>query len=386
MAYTPSNPNGQATMANSSPVVIASDQSAIKSQIVDASGNVIDAVSGGGYDNLLVALGATNFIVSTVNSTSAQLNAGATFTGTVESVFNQQSYSILIVSDQNGTLTIKQYINSGGTQLVNSLSFTITANTPFSRSGVLNGNYVNITFQNTGASATTTLKIDTAYGTIPSATQLNNSPISIAEINGATAQTGSGTSAGALVTTNVTPLFRGRSGTFRTLGRAGTAGQKIAAIHNAAGSSVEVRVKRITVDKWCTVVKAVTVAPSIVRIWKFTAVPTNGTNMTKNKIGGSTTSNASVTLWNDSSADGTGSATTLTVTLPAGTIVDQLVCPRVITAVGEIDTNPMIFEYPDGIQLDALEGICVFLDYTAATQNPTTDMWVASIEWEEITV
>jgi hypothetical protein len=353
---------------------------------VDASGNIIDAISGGGVDNLLVAQGATNFIISTVNSTSAQLTAGSTFTGTVESVFNQQSYSILIVSDRNGTLTIKQYIDSGGTQLINSLTFTVTASTPFSRSGVLNGNYCNITFQNTGAGSTTTLKIDTAYGTIPSATQLNNMPVSIAEINGATAQTGSGTSAGALVTTDVTPLFRGRSGTFRTLGRAGTAGQKIAAIHNATGSAIEVKVKKIVVDMWCTVVKAVTVAPPIVRIWKFTAVPTNGTVLTKSKIGGSTTSNASATVWGDASADGTGSATTLTVTLPAGTIVDQLVCPRVITAVGEIDTNPMKFEYPDGIQLDALEGLCVFLDYTLATQNPVTDMWVVSIEWEEITI
>jgi hypothetical protein len=180
-------------------------------------------------------------------------------------------------------------------------------------------------------------------------------------------------------------LFRGRAGSFRTLGRAGTAGQKILAIHNATGSSITVQVNKIVVDMWCTVVKAVTVAPPIVRIRKFTAVPTNGNTITKNKIGGTTTSSASCTVWNDSSADGTGSATTLTVTLPGGTIVDQLVCPRVITAVGEIDTNPMKFEYSSGIQLAALEGICVFLDYTVATQNPITDMWVASVEWEEFT-
>ena len=180
-------------------------------------------------------------------------------------------------------------------------------------------------------------------------------------------------------------IFRGRSATFRTLGRAGTAGQKIAAIHNATGSSVTVNVKKIMVDMWATVVKAITVPPPIIRIWKFTAVPTNGTAMTKNKIGGTGASSASVTLWNDSTADGSGSATTLTVTLPAGTIVDQLVPPRIITAVGEVDTNPLIFEYPAGIQLAALEGICVFVDYTGATSNPTTDMWFSSIEWEEWT-
>jgi len=180
-----------------------------------------------------------------------------------------------------------------------------------------------------------------------------------------------------------TPLFKGSTASFRTLGRAGTAGQKIAAIHNATGSAIKVKIKRIRVDMWQTVVKAVTVAPPIVRIWKFTAVPTNGTVLTKNKIGGSTTSNASCTLWGDASADGVGSATTLTVTLPTGTIIDQHVGPRLITAVGEVGVFEMEFEYPDGIQLEALEGICVFLDYTLATQNPVTDMWVTSIEWEE---
>lgn len=184
---------------------------------------------------------------------------------------------------------------------------------------------------------------------------------------------------------NIKVLFRGRSSTFRTPGRAGTAGQKILAVHNATGSSITVKINKVVVDMWPTVVKAVTVAPPIIRIWKFTAVPTNGTALTKNKIGGTTTSNASCTVWGDASADGTGSATTLTVTLPAGTILDQLVCPRVITAVGEVDTNPMKFEYDAGIQLGALEGVCVFLDYTLATQNPTTDMWVASVEFEEFT-
>jgi hypothetical protein len=63
MSYNPQNPNGQATSANSAPVVIASDQSAVpvtvsagatsanqtnatqKTQIVDGSGNVISSAS-----------------------------------------------------------------------------------------------------------------------------------------------------------------------------------------------------------------------------------------------------------------------------------------------------------------------------------------------------
>jgi len=61
MSYTPKNPNGQATMANSEPVVIASDQSAVpvtstaltdntqKTQIVDAGGEQA-TVTGGKLD------------------------------------------------------------------------------------------------------------------------------------------------------------------------------------------------------------------------------------------------------------------------------------------------------------------------------------------------
>ena len=49
MSYSPNNPNGQATMANSSPVAIASNQSAIPMTLADgadgATGSKADAVA-----------------------------------------------------------------------------------------------------------------------------------------------------------------------------------------------------------------------------------------------------------------------------------------------------------------------------------------------------
>ena len=39
----------------------------------------------------------------------------------------------------------------------------------------------------------------------------------------------------------------------------------------------------------------------------------------------------------------------------------------------------------DVITLNALEGLCVFLDYATATFNPTTDIWTVSCAWEEYT-
>jgi hypothetical protein len=181
--------------------------------------------------------------------------------------------------------------------------------------------------------------------------------------------------------------YSGRALTYRTPGRAGTAGQKILAIHNATGSPVKVRVNSISVDIVQTVVKAVTVLPPIIRAWKFTAVPTNGTGLTKVPTNSIYSSSSSVTIWGDASADGTSSGTALTATLPANTYYAQEYAPRLITAVGYemFDRTTFLDNEGEFLELNALEGICVFADYVLATQNPVTDMWLAQAEWEEFT-
>jgi len=97
--------------------------------------------------------------------------------------------------------------------------------------------------------------------------------------------------------------------------------QKIFAIHNATGSGVLIDVDKIACDVMQTAAKVV--EPAKLRLWKFTAVPTNGTAGTKVPEDSNLTSAATVTVWQDSSADGTGSATTLTVTLPAATVLSE---------------------------------------------------------------
>jgi hypothetical protein len=176
--------------------------------------------------------------------------------------------------------------------------------------------------------------------------------------------------------------------TFRIPGRAGTAGQKIAAIHNATGSAVKVRLTTVAVDLAATVVKAVTVLPPIIRIWKFTAIPTNGTAGTKVPQDSALTTNSSVTVWQDASADGTSSASALTITLPANTVYGEEFAPRLITAAGYemFDRTVFLDGEEEFVTLNALEGVAVFLDYTASTQNPVTDMWIVVMGWEEYTV
>ena len=182
------------------------------------------------------------------------------------------------------------------------------------------------------------------------------------------------------------PLFRGRVGSFRTPGRAGTTGQKLMSLFNATGSTTKVNVSFCAVDLVQTVIKAVTVLPPVIRLYKVTVLPTLGTALTKVQVGGSgSSSSANVTVLGDASADGTSSATALTATLPAGAIVTQEYAPRMITAAGyEMADRIEFFSAAGaGVDLAAGTGLVLTLDYTLATQNPTTDMWISLMEWSE---
>lgn len=192
--------------------------------------------------------------------------------------------------------------------------------------------------------------------------------------------------------------FRGRASTFRTPGRAVTTGQKLFAIHNAAGSPVVVDVHHIMIDVMQTVAKLITVPPPVIRIYKFTVVPSAGTALTKVAEDSSLTSKTQVTVWGDASADGTASTTTLAVTGVANGqqtgMLTQMFAPRIAAhaAPTASSINPFVelmdrATFFDGeteiISLQAAEGVAIHLDFTLATQNPATDMWTATLRWEE---
>ncbi len=182
--------------------------------------------------------------------------------------------------------------------------------------------------------------------------------------------------------------FKGRAASFRIPGRAGTTGQKLLALHNATGSTVLVDIHKITVDLVQTVIKAVTVLPPVIRMHRFTAVPTGGTALPKVASDTALSSSASLTAWQDASADGTSSGTALAVVIPASNIITSEYAPRLITAAGYEMADRM--EYFSGeeevITLRALQGIVVELAYTLATQNPITDMWIVGARWDEYTL
>ena len=211
----------------------------------------------------------------------------------------------------------------------------------------------------------------TALATVPTGTVFSTAPGDGGLVQGVQVMDSSGVT------------YKGRACTFRIPGRAGTAGQNLFSLHNATGSTKIVTVNRIAVDMVQTVVKAVTVLPPMIRLYRVTVLPTNGTAATKVPRDTSLTSNASVTILEDASADGTSSGTALTATIPAGMVISQEFAPRMITAAGYEMFDRAEWLSDTGITLRALEGVVLRLDYVLATQNPITDMWLITCEWDE---
>jgi len=59
-----------------------------------------------------ISLAASTFVFSTVNTSVAQLAAGASFTGTIEAIPNQPAVSVLLASDQPIILFVEQFIDA----------------------------------------------------------------------------------------------------------------------------------------------------------------------------------------------------------------------------------------------------------------------------------
>lgn len=107
---------------------------------------------------------ATVFLFSTNNSSVDQLTSGQTFTGAIETALDQPAISLLLTSDQDITLTVRQFIDLAGNRKAPDIIFNIKAGDGFSRSFPLNGNYVQVLAKNNGTSTTTTFNVNTAYG------------------------------------------------------------------------------------------------------------------------------------------------------------------------------------------------------------------------------
>lgn len=111
-----------------------------------------------------VQITALTYPSSTANNSTAQLTAGASFTGGIETVLSLQAAQIMVTCDQPYSVFIDQYIDLAGTARVATYTFTRLAGVPLNENVTLPGNYMRVRVQNTGAVTTTTFRVDTTFG------------------------------------------------------------------------------------------------------------------------------------------------------------------------------------------------------------------------------
>lgn len=170
-----------------------------KTQSVDGAGNVVGSLDCTGIRGHAVAQAGTHYAACPGSTTTAQLAAGATFTGTVEYIMNQQAISVIGVSDQPLTVTVRQFIDAAGTQQISSTSFSVAASAGFARVIPGAGNYMRITVRNDGVATTTTLAVDTVAGTLQSQTQTGDMPVRVVDQIAAISIAANATSSGSIL-------------------------------------------------------------------------------------------------------------------------------------------------------------------------------------------
>lgn len=203
---TLANLNGKVTAVNTGAVVLAAG-SAIAGRVgIDqttpgTTNLVAPAGASGSVASLTnpvpTTMAALYYPSSTGNNTTAQLGAGATFTGTIESIVNQQAAQVTVICDQAYTVIIDQFQDAGGTRKTTvdaAYTFTRSAGVPLAENITLVGNFFRVRVTNNGGSTTTTLSVDVTFGIMPThpyaLSNLGNQKSSIAEINGTAIVTG----------------------------------------------------------------------------------------------------------------------------------------------------------------------------------------------------
>ena len=201
MSYTPPNQNGQATSANSSPVVLSTEQQAIltnstqKTQIADSDGTAVDVIAlstqlvgtdkgivthsvihgqttagGGTYVDVKVtpsgALSIDNSergVTSTNNTSITPLNASSTFTGTSD-LNDFPDVLVVCKTDQAGTLFFDFSVNGTNWETFPNGGFSVVENIQEVHKAIKGNRYFRVRFTNTSVSNQTFLRLYTYYG------------------------------------------------------------------------------------------------------------------------------------------------------------------------------------------------------------------------------
>jgi hypothetical protein len=150
-----------------------------------------------------IGIAATPFFPSAGNSSSANLAAGATFTGAVQANQNLPVISINVVCDQPTLVTLYGSTDAAGLNRIAPIVLPLGASIAnFGTSVALpsNANYYWVTVQNIGAATSTKCVIDAGAGWLFPTTALGNAPTAINEIGGTVLTLGQKTAAASIPT------------------------------------------------------------------------------------------------------------------------------------------------------------------------------------------
>lgn len=145
-----------------------------------------------------IGIASTPFFPSAGNTSSTNLAAGATFTGTIQQNLNLPSISINVVCDQATLVTVYQSTDAAGLNQIAPIVLPLSASTAgFGASLCVpaNSNYYWIGVKNLGSATTLKCIIDVGAGWLWPTTAQGNLPSSINEIGGTALALGQTTTA-----------------------------------------------------------------------------------------------------------------------------------------------------------------------------------------------
>ena len=164
MAYNPNNQNGQAIMANSAPVVIASNQTPLG---ISGATNIYGIVGVSGSTAIYGVIGlsgqTSDGVVSSANSSTATLGSNGVFSGTSEEITNYSSISVYVFSNVSAAtdgLSIQQ--SSDGTNWDINDAYSVPAGVGKTFGLQSTARFFRIVYTN-GATAQSSFRLQTIY-------------------------------------------------------------------------------------------------------------------------------------------------------------------------------------------------------------------------------
>jgi hypothetical protein len=284
--------------------------------LYDAAGHPVYFVLGGDGNYYLGASVEQNVEISTLNSSVAQINAGATWSGASESSLGIAGIQVNSFLDKQHTVTVFQSMD--GTNWDISDAHDVPANYGVSRTVQAVAAFYKVTVKNTTAANSTVCRIQTANCPIVEAL-----PRSLTT-GGNLKVTPSAEWQNNRLTTGLYALS-----SFRTLGDT-NATQNIFSLENPAASTIMIAVRGLSVVTDSTAALA-TLAPQM-RTSRTTGLPTGGTVLVPTKF--RTSYPTCQAIPRGATASDGGGATAITAT--PGNILWAQFIDRLHTAVGWI--------------------------------------------------